>query len=97
MSTSGRRNRPNGGLPLIEKGEPLAGRRAFHFRRLMAGTLLALSALTAACTPAEIEQSLEMLSVSFEEGGLEGGLSTAGLIGQNAVMVVGMRLGSFAP
>jgi hypothetical protein len=86
------------GEPTVVVGDALtADKRSARMRRSMAVILLSLSTLVTACTPGEIQQSIEMLNVSFEDGGLEGGLSAAGLIGQNAVLVIGMRLGSLAP
>ena len=70
----------------------------------MAVVLLAVSPLVAACTPGEIEQSIQMLNFSFEEGGLEGGLSSAALhcqretygyeVGVNQVRICAMTSGS---
>lgn len=79
------------------KKTPHVEHRGLRIRRSMAAFLIALSGVVTSCTPAEIERSIQMLTVSFEEGGVESGLSTAALIGQVAVPVIGMRLGSFAP
>ncbi|MDH3189617.1 MAG: hypothetical protein OEM39_03120 [Acidimicrobiia bacterium] len=77
--------------------KPHVKHRGLRIRRSTVAILLAVSGTVTACTPAEIEQSIQMLTVSFEEGGLESGLSTAAFIGQVAVPVIGMRLGSFGP
>lgn len=71
-----------------------SGPKRFRIRASIAALLLAFGPLAAGCTPDEIQQSIGALTISFEQGGLESGLSTAALIGQEAVLVVGMRLGS---
>lgn len=97
MSAIDRSNGPGEALATIDGGKTRAARRGLGMRRFTAAVFLALSPVAAGCTPAEIEQSIELLTVSFEEGGLESGLSTAAIIGQQAVLVVGMRLGSLTP
>lgn len=65
-----------------------------RMRRLGVATLLALSVLAPACTPEEIEMSLDRISSSFEQGGVERGLAEAVFVVDYAIPVVGMRLGS---
>jgi hypothetical protein len=72
-------------------------RGGFRLRRMMVVVVFALSTFLVGCTPAEIEQSMAQLSVSFEQGGVEGGLISAAFIAQQAVPIIGMRLGSLAP
>ncbi|MGA7227028.1 MAG: hypothetical protein WBZ40_04850 [Acidimicrobiia bacterium] len=50
----------------------------------------------AGCTPEEIQQSIGALTISFEQGGVESGLSTAMFIGEQNAQVIGLRLGSLA-
>lgn len=95
MSAIDRTNRP--GEAAMVGGGKVWARRGLYTRRFTVAVVLALSPISAGCTPAEIEQSIQMLTVSFEEGGLESGLATAAFIGEQAVFVVGMRLGSLAP
>ena len=71
-----------------------AGRRGLRVRKLGMALLLLLSLIAPACTPEEIEASLERIAVSFEEGGVERGLADAVLVVEYAIPVVGMRLGS---
>lgn len=73
------------------------GKRNARFRLLTAAVLLAISPVVAGCTPEEIQQSIGALTISFEQGGAEGGLSAAMFIGEQAALVIGMRLGSLAP
>lgn len=60
--------------------------------------LLAISPVAAGCTPAEIEGSMQRISVSFEQGGAERGLAEAIFVLNNAIPIIDMRLRSaFAP
>lgn len=73
-------------------------RRSLKNRRSLVASLLALSLVTAACTPAEIEASFRGIAISFEEGGVERGLAEAVFVLEYAIPVVEMRLGSaFGP
>ncbi len=89
MSANTMSRRPTG-APMTAGSGP----KRFRIRAFIAALLLAFGPLAAGCTPEEIQQSIGALTVSFEQGGVESGLSTAALIGQQAALVVGMRLGS---
>lgn len=79
-----------------DSGKTRSLRRGSRLRRFAASVLLIL--VVTACTPAEIEGSLNRIASSFEEGGLERGLSEAIFVVEFAIPVVGMRLGSaFGP
>lgn len=65
----------------------------FRMRRLTIAVLLVLSLIAPACTPAEIEASLDRIAVSFEQGGVERGLAEAIFVVEYAIPVIGMRLG----
>lgn len=79
-------------------GKTLPAGGGFCMRRFMATVILVFSLALAGCTPAEIEGSLNRIAVSFEQGGIERGLSEAIFVLEFAIPVVGMRLGSaFGP
>lgn len=60
--------------------------------------MLSMSTLIAGCTPAEIEASIESISISFEEGGTERGLAEAIFVVNHAIPIIEMRLsGAFGP
>lgn len=75
-------------------GEPPAPARRLRVRGCVAAFLLAISPVLSACSPEEIEMSVEGIAVSFEEGGVERGLASAIFVVQMAIPVIGMRLGS---
>ena len=60
---------------------------------LAVGLLMAAVPAVSACTPGEIEQTVGLLSQSFEEAGIEGALQTGSFIAPQVVMVIGSRLG----
>lgn len=69
-----------------------------RWRGLTLGLLLAITPVAAGCTPSEIEGSMELIAVSFEEGGEERGLIAAIFVVNNAIPIINMRLSSaFAP
>lgn len=70
-----------------------AAQGGFRMRRCTIAVLLVLSLMAPACTPAEIEASLEHIAVSFEQGGVERGLAEAVFVVEYAIPVIGMRLG----
>jgi hypothetical protein len=77
----------------LDAGSGSNGSR-FRMRRLGVAVLVVLSLVAPACTPEEIEMSLEQIAVSFEQGGVERGLAEAVLVVDYAIPVIGMRLGS---
>jgi hypothetical protein len=97
MSRSKMSNGSDAGHLSLEVRPSRAGKRNARFRLLTAAVLLAISPVVVGCTPEEIQQSIGALTISFEQGGVEGGLSTAMFIGEQAALVVGMRLGSLGP
>lgn len=66
--------------------------RSLRIKRRFVAALLVLTPTLAGCTPGELEQSMNMVVGSFEQGGLEGGLSSMIFITEMAVPVIGMRL-----
>lgn len=73
---------------------PPAPARRHRVRGSVAAFLLAISPVLSACSPEEIEMSVEGIAMSFEEGGVERGLATAIFVVEMAIPTIGMRLGS---
>ncbi len=68
------------------------------WRSWVLGLLLLATPVATGCTPAEIEASIERMSVSFEEGGAERGLAEAVFVLNNAIPIINMRLSAaFGP
>lgn len=89
--------RPETAAP-IERGKTRFTRRSRRMSRFTVAVLLSLGLATTACTPAEIEASLNRIAVSFEQGGAERGLAEAVFVAEYAVPVIEMRLrAAFGP
>ncbi|MGB7859567.1 MAG: hypothetical protein WBM90_03640 [Acidimicrobiia bacterium] len=96
MTTVERRTRRN--IPTNNAETERVTTRRFHWRGLILSLLLVISPVAAACTPAEIEASIQSISVSFEQGGAESGLARAIFVVNNAIPIINMRLsGAFGP
>lgn len=64
-----------------------------RMRRHTIALLLILGLMAPACTPGQIETSMERLAVSFEQGAVERDLLEAVFVVNNAIPEIGMLLG----